>query len=167
MLRRTLLVLLASAPLASCAPKMTPQERSVAEQAVNDRTTSWVRAFNNRRLDSLATFYLQSPELTAAWPDGQRTSGWEEESAAQREAFRGVSSMNLVAQDVRVEVLAPNVAVATFRHSTDEIRGTDRDLFTGHGTMVWTKPDPRGLWVIRALQLSRSPSAPAEPARRR
>jgi ketosteroid isomerase-like protein len=167
MLQRTLLVLLASAPLASCAPKMTPQERSVEEQVVRDRATSWVRAFNNRQLDSLATFYLQTPELTVAWPDGQRTSGWEEESAAQREAFRGLSTVNLVAQDVRVEVFAPNVAAATFRHSTDEIRGTERDLFAGHGTMIWIKPDPRGQWLIRALQMSRSPAAPAEPSRRR
>jgi len=167
MLRRTLLVLLAGAPLASCTPTMTPQERSVEEQMVRDRTTAWVRALNNRQVDSLATYYLQAPELTVAWPGGQRTGGWEEESAAQREAFRGLSTLNLVAQDVRVEVLAPNVAVATFRHSTDEIRGTDRDLFTGHGTMIWIKPDPRGRWVIRALQMSRSPSAPAAPSGRR
>jgi hypothetical protein len=167
MLRRTLLMLLAGVPLASCTPKMTPQERSVEEQMVRDRTTAWVRALNNRQLDSLPAFYLQTPELTAAWPDGQRTSGWEEESAAQREAFRGLSTLNLVAQDVRVEVLAPNVAVATFRHSTDAIRGTDRDLFSGHGTMIWIKPDPRGLWVIRALQMSRTPATPAAPSGRR
>jgi hypothetical protein len=157
MLRRTLLVLVMGAPLAACTPRMTPQERSVEEGMVRDRVTAWVRAFSNRAADSLATFYLQTPELVVAWPGGPTSNGWEEEAAAQREHFRGMSNLNVVAQDVHVEVLAPNVALVTFRHSTDQIRGTDRDLFSGHGTMVWIKPESRGPWLIRAQQLSRTP----------
>jgi hypothetical protein len=165
MLHRTLLVAAAGAALAACTPRMTPQERAVEEQLIQDRTNAWVRALNNRARDSLATFYLQTPSLTVAWPAGQRTSGWDEETAAQQEYFRGVTALNLVTQDLRVDVLAPNTALATFRHSTDEIRGTDRDLFSGNGTMVWVKPDPRGRWVIRALHLSRTPSPPQTPRR--
>jgi hypothetical protein len=156
MVRRTLLIGLAGAGLASCTPRMTPQERSVEEQVVRDRTNAWIRQFNNRNRDSLATYYLQSSDLTVAWP-GSRSSGWDDESATQQEYFRGVSTLNLVAQDLRVEVLAPNVALATFRHSTDEIRGTDRDLYSGNGTLVWVRPEPRSAWVIRAAHLSRAP----------
>jgi hypothetical protein len=165
MLRRTLWLGLAGVAIASCAPTMTPQERGVEEQVVKDRTNAWIRTYNNRDRDSLATFYLQAPELTVAWP-GARTSGWEEEAAAHQEYFRGVSTLNVVAQDLRVEVLAPNVAVATFRHSTDEIRGTERDLYAGNGTLVWVKPEPEAAWVIRAAHISRTP-APAEAPRRR
>lgn len=164
MLRRTLLALVTGFPLVSCTSRMTPQERSVEEGMVRDRMTAWVRAFSNRAVDSLATFYRQAPELLVAWPGGQRSNGWDEEAAAQREYFRGVSTLNVVAQDVHVDVLAPNVALVTFRHSTDEIRGTDRDLFSGHGTMVWIRPEVPGAWVIRSQQLSRSPGA--APARR-
>jgi hypothetical protein len=167
MLRRMLSCGLVCGAVAACTPTMTPQERSVEEQIVRDRTTAWIRSFNNQNRDSLANYYLQTPELTVAWPTGL-SNGWEEERGMQEEYFRAVSSLNMVAQDVRVAVLAPNVAVVTFRHSTDEIRGTDRpqrDLFSGGATMVWIRPDPRSSWVIRNAQLSRNAAA-AAPARR-
>lgn len=164
---RTLLIGLAGAAVVSCTARMTPQERAVEEQVVRDRTTAWVRALNNRAVDSLATFYLQTPALTAAWPGGQRTNGWEEEAGVQRDYLREIRTLNFVAQDVRVEVLGAGAALATFRTSADEIRGTERDLFTGQGTLVWVRPEPRGPWVIRAQHLSRTPSAPPPPAQGR
>jgi ketosteroid isomerase-like protein len=169
MLRRTLLIGIAGVTLASCAQRMTRQEQALEEQMVRDRATAWVRAFSNRDVDSLATFYLQDPDLTVAWPDGRRLNGWDAESQAQRGYFDGMTTMNLVAQDLQVRVLAPDAALVTFRHSTDEIRGTNRDLFSGQGTLLWTKLDAAGSWVILAQQLSRTPAAPPEapPTRRR
>lgn len=166
MLRPTLLIGLSAVIVASCTQRMTRQEQAVEEQLVRDRATAWVRAYNNRTLDSLAEFYLQGPELTVAWPDGRRTRGWEEESAAQREYLREVTTMNLVVQDLQIEVFSPVVALTTFRHSADAVRGTERDLFTGLGTLVWTKSGT-GSWVIRALQLSRTPAPPPAPVTRR
>jgi ketosteroid isomerase-like protein len=162
---RTLLAGVAGVVLAACAPKMTPQERAVEEQLVRDRTTGWVRALNNRAADSLATYYLQTADLTVVWPGGQRTYGWEEEATAQREFLRGLTGLNLGPQDVRVEVMGQTAALVTFRHSTDEIRGTDRDIFSGDGTLVWVKPDSRSPWVIRAQHLSRSPAPAAVSGR--
>lgn len=165
---RTLLAGIAGVVLASCSPTMTPQDRAVEAQLVRDRTTAWVRAYNNRAVDSLATYYLQTADLTVVWPGGQRASGWEEESGIQRDYFRELRTVNMVAQDVRVEVLGMAAALVTFRHSTDEIRGSDRDLYAGQGTLVWVKPEPRAPWVIRAQHLSRAPvSAPPAGARGR
>lgn len=164
---RILLAGIAGVVLASCSPGLTPQERAVEAQMVRDRTTAWVRAYNNREVDSLATYYLQTADLTVVWPGGQRTYGWEEEAGIQRDYFRELRTVNLVAQDVRVEVLGAAAALVTFRHSTDEIRGSDRDLYSGQGTMVWVKPDSRAPWVIRAQHLSRSPaSSPSTDTRR-
>jgi ketosteroid isomerase-like protein len=166
MLRRTLLIGLASVALAACAQKMTRQERAVEEQVVRDRLTAWDRVLNNKDLDSLAQFYLQSPEVTVAWPDGHRTNGWDEESQSLRDFFGKVASINLVMQDVKVYVLGPTVAITTFRHSADLILyTTEREIFSGLGTLVWVKPDSKSPWVIQAEQLSRSPApAPAAPA---
>ena len=172
-MRHTLLLGLACIGLAACGTRMTPQERSVQEGVVRDRVTAWARTFSNRDRDSLASYYEQTSDFTFAWPDGRRTNGWEQESKAQDEFFTNVTQTNLVPQDVQVEVLSPTVAVATFRHSADFIVGggggnPTRDYFTGLGTMVWVKPDPKGSWVLNAGQLSKTPvPAPAPAGRRR
>lgn len=158
MLRTTLLVAAACAAVAGCAQELTRQERAVQEQILRDRVSGWSRALNNRDADSLATYYHQDEALTVAWPDGRRTRGWEEEAEAIRGMFRTVARMNLVVQDLEIDVLAPNVALATFRHSADIIlTTTDRDIFTGQGTLVWTKVGEEDVWRIRAEQISRDP----------
>jgi hypothetical protein len=167
-MRHTLLLGLACIGLAACAPKMTPQDRTVQEGVVRDRVTAWARTFSNHDRDSLPSYYEQTPDFTFAWPDGRRTNGWEEESKAQAEFFTNVTQTNLVLQDVKVEVLSPSTAVATFRHSADFIVGGTsgnpaRNYFTGLGTMVWVRPDSKGSWVLGAGQLSETP-APAAPA---
>jgi len=173
MLRHTLLIGLACTGLAACQPEMTRQDRAVEEQVVRDRVAGWARTFSNRDRDSLATFYEQSPDFSFAWPDGRRTNGWEEESKAQQDFFSAVTQTNLVLQDVKVEVFTPRLALATFRHAADFIAGgsanPERNYFTGHGTMVWTKSDPKGLWVLHAGQFSATlpPAAAERPAGRR
>jgi ketosteroid isomerase-like protein len=165
------LIGLACVALAGCEQQITPQDRAVAEQALRDRVTGWARTFSNRDRDSLATFYEQTPAFTFAWADGRRTNGWEEEAKAQQEFFGAVTQTNLVLQDVKVEVFTSAVALVTFRHTADFIVGGDgaspqRNYFTGLGTMVWTKPAPKGLWVLHAGQMSATPP-PAAPAPRR
>jgi ketosteroid isomerase-like protein len=174
MLRHTLVIGLTCIGLAACGQPITRQDRAVEQQRVQDRVAGWARAFSNRDRDSLASFYDTTPQFTFAWADGRRTSGWEDESKAQQEFFANVTQTNLVLQDVTVEVFSPTVALATFRHSADFIVGGSggnpaRNYFTGLGTMVWTKPDPKGLWVLHAGQLSATPPppAPAGPAGRR
>jgi hypothetical protein len=174
MMRHTLLIGLACVALAACEQQMTPQDRAVEEQLVRDRVTGWARTFSNRNQDSLATFCQQTPEFTFAWPDGRRTSGWDEESKAEKDFFSNVTQTNLVLQDVNVEVLSPALALVTFRHTADFIVGGSggnpvRNYFSGLGTMLWAKPNPKGLWVLRAGQFSATlpPPAPAGPAGRR
>lgn len=173
MVRHALLIGLTCVALAACERQMTPQDRAVEEQLVRDRVSVWARTFSNRQRDSLATFYQQAPELTFAWPDGRRTSGWEEESRAQQDFFTNVTQSNLVLQDVKAEIITPRFALVTFRHTADFIVGGSggnpaRNYFTGLGTMLWTKPDPAGVWVVLAGQLSATPApAPAAPAVRR
>lgn len=173
MMRHALLIGLTGVALAACGQQMTPRDRAVDEQLVRDRATAWARTFSNRQRDSLATFYQQTPAFTFAWPDGRRTSGWEEESKAQQDFFATVTQTNLVLQDVKVEILTPALALVTFRHTADFIVGGSggnpaRNYFTGLGTMLWTKPDARGVWMVHAGQLSTTPApAAAAPAGRR
>lgn len=158
MLRLLLLAGAAGLALAGCAQEMSRAERSVQEQILSDRLTAWSRTLNNRDADSLAAYYHQDPTLTVAWFDGRTTRGWEEEQAAQEEFFRGIATMNLVVQDRRIEVLGTDAAVTTFRYSADLIlASTERDIFSGNGTIVWVKPADSDRWVIHTAHLSRSP----------
>lgn len=157
MVRALLLAGVAGIALTGCAQEMSRAERSVQEQILSDRLTGWSRTLNNRDADSLAAFYHQAGTLTVAWPDGRRTRGWEEEAAAQQEFFRGIATLNIALQDQAVEVLDSDVAVTTFRYSADLIlTSTDRDIFSGQGTLVWVKPEGSDTWVIHAEHLSRS-----------
>jgi hypothetical protein len=152
--------------LIACQPTMTRQERAVEEQALQARTNGWAKAFSNRQTDSLATYYEQSDLLRVGWPDGQRTSSWQEESAKQQEFFAAASQVNLVVQDLAVEINSPTMATTTFRHAMDVILGgltPPRRYFTGLGTLVWTRENARASWVIHAGQISETPGA--TPAR--
>lgn len=158
MRRSVLLAGVTAAVLSGCAQEMSRSERSVQEQILRDRLTAWSRVLNNRDADSLAAFYHQVPDLTVAWPDGRRTRGWEEESAAQREFFRGVATMNFVVQDAAVEVLGFNAALTTFRYSADLfLTSTEREIFSGLGTLVWTRPEGSNTWAIHLEHISRTP----------
>jgi ketosteroid isomerase-like protein len=174
MMRHTLLIGLACVALAGCERPLTPQQRAVAEQALRDRVTGWARTFSNRERDSLASYYEQTPEFTFAWPAGQRTNGWADESKHQQDFFTAVTQTNLVLQDLKVEVLTGSVALVTFRHSADFIVGgsganPSRHYFTGSGTMVWVRADPKAPWLLHAGQVSETPPVqePIAPGRRR
>lgn len=161
-MRRQMLVLaLGGLALAACRPAtMTRQEIAVQEQHVGARVQGWAKVFSNRQRDSLATFYDQTGELSMAWPDGDRRTGWEEEKAKQEEFFGMARQVNLVLQDPQVEILSPTAALVTFRHAMDIIIGDanpERRYFTGQGTMVWTRADDRSPWVIHAGQVSETP----------
>jgi hypothetical protein len=150
--------------LVACQPgTMTRQERGVQEQAVQGRLNDWAKAFSNRDVDSLATFYDSSSTMTFAWPDGERTTGWKAEGEKEHQFFQTARQVNLVLQNPTVEILSPLVALTTFRHAMDVIMGDvnpERRYFTGSGTLVWTRPDAKGTWVIHAGQVSETPPPP-------
>ena len=150
--------------LVACQPTMTRQERAVQEQAVQTQLNGWAKAFSNRDVDSLATFYDSSAAMTFAWPDGERTTGWKEEAAKEHQFFQTGRQVNLVLQNPTVEVLSSRVALTTFRHAMDVIVGDvnpERRYFTGQGTIVWTRADDKADWVIYAGQISETPPPPA------
>lgn len=158
MMRSLLLIGVVAAVLAGCSRSITRQERAVQEQALSERVAEWARTLNNRGQNALAEFYYQGPELTVAWPTGNRTRGWEEKSAALADFFHSVARLNIVVQEVTIDLITHDVALATFRHSADIIlTTTDRDIFTGQGTMVWVKDPDDEIWRIRAEQVSRDP----------
>jgi len=172
MRRHTFLFAVGGLALAACQPgTMTRQEIAVQEQALQARVAAWAKAFSNRQRDSLAGFYDQSDLLTMAWPDGERTASWDEETAKQMTFFGQTNQLNLVVQDPQVEFLSPRVALVTFRHAMDAIVGDlnpERRYFTGQGTTVWVRAADDAPWLIRAGQISETPqAAPAEPPRRR
>ncbi len=170
MLRSIVLIAFIGVLAAACGPKdLTRQERAVEEQMLRDRMTGWSRAVNNRDVDSLAGYYYQGPELTVAWMEGNRTRGWEEQETALREFYQRVGMMNLVVQDPVHEVLTRNFALTTFRYSGDVVmRTTERDVFSGQGTLLWYKPGSERTWRIYVQHLSRTPVILSDfPAQRR
>jgi hypothetical protein len=172
MRRQMLVMALGGVALAGCQPAaLSRQEIAVQEQNVEARLEAWAKAFSNRQLDSLATFYDQTEGLSMAWPDGERRNGWEDEAAKHEEFFNQARQVNLVLQDPRVEILSPTAAIVTFRHAMDVILGDvnpERRYFPGQGTMLWTRVDERSPWVIQVGQISETPQpVPTAPARRR
>ncbi len=158
MLRSKMLLGLAGLLVAGCAQRLSRQVIAVEEQAVRERVTEWARAVNNRDTRELAAFYHQVPELTVAWTSGTRTRGWEEEHEEQRRFFRSIARSNLVISDLSIEILSATAAVTSFHHSSDIIKtSTDRDIFSGNGTIVWMKDEADNMWKIHTAQLSRNP----------
>ena len=130
---------------------MSMAERAKATQVVSGRLADWARTFSNRDLDSLGRYYDQGRDLSVAWPDGHRTFGWREESAAERAFLAGASQLNFAIRDVTVDVIAQTVAVATFSASLDRAVGARRTLCIGPGTSVWVLEEGPD-WRIRTLQ---------------
>ncbi len=157
MLRASLLVALTCIVAIGCASSdMPPRERAVQEQVVGDRIQSWSRIFNNRDRDSLETFYEDNMQVTLATPAGDRYQGWDQVSQSLQNFYQSITRVNLVLQDVAVDVITRDVAVTTFRHSTDIILvSTDRDLYSGQGTLVWVRDAASDTWRIRVQIMSR------------
>lgn len=163
-----LLPLALAVALVACAPQsLTQQERAVEEQMIQGRVQLWEQSLNTLKPDSMALTYEHSPEFSAAWPDGKRTRGWEQEEQAQKDFAARTKSFNFDVQDPVIEVLTPALAVVTFRHASDVADSVSaRALYSGQGTMVWRKDRSDKTWKIHALQISRTPVA-EQPGRRR
>ena len=144
-------VALASVFLLGCeVPELTRQQRAVDEQTVQNLVTKWATALNNRELDSLPAMYVNSPELSVLWIEGNTASGPEEFTQMMQDFYSRAEFMNFALQSPEVDVLTATVALVTFRHSMD-IRWFDtrRDVWGGHGTLLLTKDPVDERWRIR------------------
>ena len=160
MRRSQLLLAFTCVALVACSTEMSLRARTEAQQELQARVDTWVRAMNNMDLDSLLTMHHAVPELKVVWPDGRVTHGWDEEQALHREAVEGVDRINFGVQNIEIEVLKRDVALVTFRHSTDIIlEDGERGMPTaGAVSMVWVKDG--GQWMIHMEHHSvRPPSA--------
>jgi ketosteroid isomerase-like protein len=104
--------------------------------------------------------YHEVPDLTTVWTDGSRAAGFEDHEQAVRAYWETIEHLNFVVQSPEVQVLSPDLAVVTFRHSSDvqfKEEGS-RETYAGHGTMVWMKDAEDGLWKIHTQHVSRNPS---------
>ena len=131
-------------------------DRAQIVQSVAGQLYRWVRAVNNRSLDTLNALYLRSPDLPMVWLDGQRTRGWNEATAKWKRYFDGLSQLNYVMENPVIDVLDPNVAVVTFRTTVDAV-GRERERHYGRGTQVWMKDPADDRWKIRAEHQSFAP----------
>lgn len=157
-----------AAALVACTPQLSQQDRAVEEQAVQRQVQLWEQSLNSVKPDSMALVYEKSPAFSAAWPDGRRTSGWEEEEQAQRDFAMRTTALNFDVQQPVIEILSPSIAVTTFSHTTDVTDSlSGRALYSGRGTIVWVKDRTEKVWKIHTLQVSRTPAPPAPPGRRR
>ena len=160
MRRSHLLLSLTCITLIGCTPEMSLRARAEAEQQIQAHMDTWVRGMNNRDWDTLLLMHHAVPELKVIWQDGRIARGWEEEQALHQESLEGVDRINFGVQNVEIEVLTREIALVTFRHSTDVImddgeRGTPT---AGSVTMVWVKDDA-GDWKIHLEHHSVRPPA--------
>ncbi len=151
-----MLVLLAGVAALGCESDLTMRERAVEEQVVTERLNAWAKALNNARQDSVAAFYTQSPSLEVLWANGTHDDGWEAAQQSLRDFYNGIQFMNFGLQNLEVDVLTRNVAVSTFRHSTDIVErgGLRRPVTSGQGTVVWVKDPADDLWKIYLQQVA-------------
>ncbi len=125
------------------------RERAVEGQAVEERFHAFVRLMNNAKVDSVLAFYNQSPGLRVMWSDGTRAEGYEAAEQAWKDFYSNINYMNFVAQNPEVEVLSKDVALTTFRHSTDVVLagGQRMPVSSGQGAIVWVK-DRANEWKV-------------------
>ncbi len=164
-----LLPLALAVALVACAPwELTRQERAVEEQLIQGRVQLWEQSLNTLKPDSMALAYEQTPDFSAAWPDGRRTRGWEQEAQAQKDFAARTKAFNFDVQETVIEVLSPAVAVVTFHHASDVADSlSGRAVYSGQGTMVWRKDPADKTWKIHTLQISRTPAPEQQAGRRR
>ncbi len=155
-----LCAVLACVAVLGCGPRgITSQQRRVETGFVEGRVEMWTQFVNNGDLDSLMTMYHNVPDLTTVWTDGTLGTGFEDHDQTTRAYWETVEHLNFVVQNPEVQVLSPDVAVMTFRHSTDvQYKEEDRQTFAGHGTIVWMKDSEDGLWKVHTQHVSRNPS---------
>jgi uncharacterized protein (TIGR02246 family) len=144
--------LLSAALACQSSAKVGIAERAQAEAAVQARLTDWVRAVNNRSLDTLATLYVQSRDLVVVWLDGDRTVGWPQASAKWGTWAGGPAQLNYVAEHPAIDILDHNVALATFRASVSRLTGGARASTSGRVMQVWVRDLTDGRWRIRSEQ---------------
>ncbi len=160
MSRSSLVTVLLCVAVLACEPEMSTRERLVEQQRVEAALTTWARLMNNARTDSLSAMYVQTPAVHVVRVDGQIGTGWEAVQEGQRIFFGGLDYMNFVLQNPNVELLTPELALATFRHSTDIVRGGARQpVVTGGGTILWERDPTDDRWKIRLEHVSVTPSA--------
>ena len=147
--------------LLACQQELTMRERAVEEQRVEERFNAFVRSMNNARVDSVLSFYHESPSLRIMWADGTRAEGYEAAEQAWKDFYGGINYMNFVPQNPEFEVLDKDVALTTFRHSTDLVlAGGDRlPVSSGQGAIVWVKDHRADEWKVHAqLQTVNAPA---------
>ena len=155
---RLSLALACGAVLGCEAPGLSPQQREVEEQFLEDRLTEWTTALNNRATENLAGIYENSPGLTVVWADGRRALGHEEQQQAIQDLYNTAEQLNFVTQSPVIDVLTSSVAVVTFRHSMDiRFFDTRRQLSSGYGTLVFVKDEADDVWRIRTQLISITP----------
>ncbi len=149
-------VAIASVFLLGCeSPGLSRQQRAVEEQTVQNRVTEWTNALNNRAVEDLTGLYVNSPDLSVLWIEGNTARGFDEFDQMIQDFFGRALFMNFAVQSPEVDVLAATVAVVTFRHSVDiQWFDTQRDVWAGHGTLVLTKDPVDERWKIRRQHVS-------------
>lgn len=151
MRRFRFILMLACVIVLACEQELTMRERAVEVQAVEEQFNTLVRLKNNAKVDSLLTLYRSGPELRVMWSDGTRERGHEAVEQAIRDFYSNINYMNFVPQNPEVQVLNKDVALTTFRHSTDVvIAGGERlPVASGQGMIVWVK-DHANAWKVQA-----------------
>jgi ketosteroid isomerase-like protein len=142
----------------ACQPgSVAITDRALIVQAVQGRLAVWTRAVNNRSLDTLSMLYGHTREVTALWPDGAETRGWNETSARWKEWVESLTQLNFVTYNAQVDVIDRRVAVAIFRTSTDVLTGRERLREAGRATQVWVLDASDGRWKIQLEHRSAVP----------
>ena len=137
------------------SPGLSRQQRAVDEQTVQNRVTDWTNALNNSAVEDLTSLYLNSPDLSVLWIEGITARGFEEFDQMIQDFFGRSRFMNFAVQSPKVDVLAATVAVVTFRHSVDiQWFDTQRNVWAGHGTLVFIKDPVDEGWKIRRQHVS-------------
>jgi len=150
--------------LAACGGT-APVNDPAATGMVRERFQAWVHAFNDHALAELEPFYSHHDYLTFAWPNGERTRGWQREADYQRTFLPSVTLMNLVPRDPVIVLARKNLAVISFAFSLSLTAGENAQVGPGQGIMVWQEED--GAWRIIAAQRSYTRVAEARVPERR
>jgi len=156
----TLCVVLLGAAVVGCesAPRLTQQQRAVEEQFINNRLTAWATALNNGAQDTLIGLYDPSPQLKVVWPDGRSAVGFDELEQSIADTYDSWDMVNYGPISPQVDMVGPQVAVVTFRHSLDiRFADTRRQVGSGHTTLVFVKGETDGSWTIRHQHISVNP----------
>jgi len=168
------LVLALVVVMAACSTEMSLRQLTEAEQAINNRLNTWVRALNNSELDTLLLMHHQVPELMVILGDGTEAMGWsvavEGEVPATtgrgpavqdmyRQLFSNIDRMNVAMQGPRTEILSLDFAITTLRHSTDVIYadGERAPPVAGHVTIFWVRDRMDDEWKIHLTHWSYKP----------